>query len=84
MPTLAVGMLETRENYDMPTASVGMAPKARGRSTTATPTTQNNCHPNVWDYARGKSRSTTAVNSSGVAAWVTLRRNWRAPLRPWP
>ena len=26
MPTLAVGMLETRENYDMPTASVGMAP----------------------------------------------------------
>lgn len=22
MPTLAVGMLETRENYDMPTASV--------------------------------------------------------------
>jgi hypothetical protein len=28
MPTLAVGMLETRENYDMPTASVGMAPNA--------------------------------------------------------
>jgi len=26
MPTLAVGMLETRESYDMPTASVGMAP----------------------------------------------------------
>ena len=26
MPTLAVGMLETRENYNMPTASVGMAP----------------------------------------------------------
>ena len=26
MPTLAVGMLETRENYDMPTTSVGMAP----------------------------------------------------------
>jgi hypothetical protein len=26
MPTLAVGMLETRENYDMPTASVGMVP----------------------------------------------------------
>ena len=26
MPTLAVGMLVTRENYDMPTASVGMAP----------------------------------------------------------
>ena len=26
MPTLVVGMLETRENYDMPTASVGMAP----------------------------------------------------------
>ena len=26
MPTLAVGTLETRENYDMPTASVGMAP----------------------------------------------------------
>jgi len=26
MPTLAVGMLETREHYDMPTASVGMAP----------------------------------------------------------
>ena len=26
MPTLAVGMLETRENCDMPTASVGMAP----------------------------------------------------------
>ena len=26
MPTLAVGMLETWEYYDMPTASVGMAP----------------------------------------------------------
>ena len=26
MPTLAGGMLETRDNYDMPTASVGMAP----------------------------------------------------------
>ena len=26
MPTLAVGMSETRENYDVPTASVGMAP----------------------------------------------------------
>ena len=26
MPTLVVGMLETRESYDMPTASVGMAP----------------------------------------------------------
>ena len=26
MPTLAVGMLETRENYAMPTVSVGMAP----------------------------------------------------------
>jgi len=26
MPTLAVGIWETRENYDMPTASVGMAP----------------------------------------------------------
>jgi hypothetical protein len=26
MPTLAVGMLATRENYAMPTASVGMAP----------------------------------------------------------
>jgi hypothetical protein len=26
MPTLAVGMLETRKTYDMPTASVGMAP----------------------------------------------------------
>jgi hypothetical protein len=25
MPTLAVGMLEMREDYDMPTASVGMA-----------------------------------------------------------
>jgi hypothetical protein len=25
MATLAVGMLETRENYAMPTASVGMA-----------------------------------------------------------
>jgi hypothetical protein len=29
MPTLAVGMLEMRENYDMPTASVGMAPVAQ-------------------------------------------------------
>ena len=26
MPTLALGTLETRENHDMPTASVGMAP----------------------------------------------------------
>jgi len=26
MPTFVVGMLETWENYDMPTASVGMAP----------------------------------------------------------
>jgi hypothetical protein len=26
MPTLAVGMTETRENRNMPTASVGMAP----------------------------------------------------------
>jgi hypothetical protein len=26
MPTLVVGMLETRENYGMPTTSVGMAP----------------------------------------------------------
>ena len=26
MPTLAVGMLQTRENHHMPTASVGMAP----------------------------------------------------------
>jgi hypothetical protein len=26
MPTLVVGMLGTWENYDMPTASVGMAP----------------------------------------------------------
>jgi len=26
MPTLAVGMLETWESFDMPTASVGMAP----------------------------------------------------------
>jgi len=29
MPTLVVGMLETRENDDMPTASVGMAPFSR-------------------------------------------------------
>jgi len=29
MPTLAVGMLETRENSNMPTASVGMAPFPR-------------------------------------------------------
>ena len=26
MPTLVVGMLDTRESYDMPTTSVGMAP----------------------------------------------------------
>jgi len=26
MPTFVVGMLETRENYAMPTASVGMVP----------------------------------------------------------
>jgi hypothetical protein len=26
MPTHSVGMLETREDYDMPTTSVGMAP----------------------------------------------------------
>jgi hypothetical protein len=30
MPTLAVGMFETREDYDMPTASVGMAPLPAG------------------------------------------------------
>jgi hypothetical protein len=30
MPTLAVGMSETRENYDMPTASMGMAPHNQG------------------------------------------------------
>ena len=29
MPTLAVGMLKTRENRHMPTASVGMAPVPR-------------------------------------------------------
>ena len=26
MPTLLVGMMESRENHDMPTTSVGMAP----------------------------------------------------------
>jgi len=29
MPTLAVGMLKTGGNHDMPTASVGMAPVPR-------------------------------------------------------
>ena len=33
MPTLAVGMLKTRKNYYMPTASVGMAPAVRNNLT---------------------------------------------------
>jgi hypothetical protein len=34
MPALAVGMVGTRENYAMPTASVGMAPYLKHPSTT--------------------------------------------------
>jgi hypothetical protein len=48
MPTLAVGMLKKRENRNMPTASVGMAPKLSATETeqasVSEATGKENCH----------------------------------------